>query len=303
MHVDANRLVEAIDQLTVQDLPATAVPAIESIDAAWRDMSGIRELLQTRYDILAATASGDTDLARALRRLSIPAIGNGLLCTGVDAQRRELARGGDYAERGAPSGSEARGSDGRESGVRETWTGNDPDCEFVYMLRHYDLVKERRSYSPWYVCNQFRWRLLMFPRRDHGLDEYMSVYLQCGGPVTEETEKIAETESEKGNTSWHCSVKFGLHLLHSSSPLAIACKEMKEEDACYRAIDLRSRSMASGPARGECADIVEEFYHVFRETSDDWGYELAPFSILQPGKYADHDMNLVFMVRIQVEGK
>lgn len=190
------------------------------------------------------------------------------------------------------------------------------DTQFAYVLRKYDSISESRVYSPWHYFGEFKWRLLIFPRGNHSSNHDLSVYLECGGPIAREenVQGISPNHpSPNGKesvvsplaiTAWNRPARFSLHLVHPLSPIAkhaiesdspLTDPSLVEPDSIDTPL---TRSVQSAP-RG---DLVKETSHLFRNNVTDWGFlEFAPFSNLQPGGYADDDMNVVIMVKIRLQ--
>lgn len=57
-------------------------------------------------------------------------------------------------------------------------------CEtnFFYVVHDYDKIEEEKVCSPWREFGGYRWRLLVYPKGDD-IDGYLSLYLECGGPL------------------------------------------------------------------------------------------------------------------------
>lgn len=190
------------------------------------------------------------------------------------------------------------------------------DTQFAYVLRKYNTISENRVYSPWHYFGAFKWRLLIFPRGNHSSNHDLSVYLECGGPIAPQDNLQPTSVSQPSPngkesvvatppvTSWTRPAKFSLHLVH---PLSAIAKHAIESDSPLTdpslvepdAVDSSlTRSLQSTP-RG---DLIKETSHVFRNNVTDWGFlEFAPFNNLQPGGYADDDMNVVIMVKIKLQ--
>lgn len=173
--------------------------------------------------------------------------------------------------------------------------------EFFYVLRGFDSA-EQKVYSPWEYFGGFRWRLLIFPfgnqtKKENQTDEYISVYLDCGGPSSSDVppepaaadeETVAEEPStDDGAKStaecvWKCSAKFWLYVLHSTS------------------VSLYNPVAPDMPASSN-ADIIRETCHDFSDTAHDWGFlEFGSHSRFAPGDFADEHMNIFLKVRIRL---
>eukprot|EP00178_Gracilaria_changii_P012140 TRINITY_DN342_c0_g1_i1.p1 TRINITY_DN342_c0_g1~~TRINITY_DN342_c0_g1_i1.p1 ORF type:complete len:750 (-),score=159.89 TRINITY_DN342_c0_g1_i1:11686-13935(-) len=116
----------------------------------------------------------------------------------------------------------------------------------------------------------------------------------------EEEEEEDGDERDDARVMWCRPTQFTMRIVHSTSPLARAAVrsgremfdsvETVEQSQWFRECDEASLY----------PDIKRHEYHVFRSSSDDWGFEIAKFCTLQPGLYADNDMNVVFVVRIML---
>lgn len=190
------------------------------------------------------------------------------------------------------------------------------DTQFAYVLRKYHAIAENRVYSPWHYFGGFKWRLLIFPRGNHSSNHDLSVYLECGGPIAPEGNLQPASVSHPSPNgkesvasalpanSWTRPAKFSLHLVHPLSPIAkhaiesdspLTDPSLVEPDVIDSSL---TRSLQSAP-RGE---LVKETSHIFRNHVTDWGFlEFASFNNLQPGGYADDDMNVVIMVKIKLQ--
>lgn len=173
-----------------------------------------------------------------------------------------------------------------------------PDCkfetEFAYVLRRYDKILEQRLYTPWHAYAGFRWRLLIFPHGNATDLGYISVYLDCGGPLTQPPLEVSgdcnqhqEKEGvEKEGGDWEKTAEFELKLIHPDSTMG-------------RAWLGKGGQGPSLPTEGSFG--VKKSWHKFLRVDRDWGFlEFAPFDVLQPGGYADEELNVVIGVRICV---
>lgn len=190
---------------------------------------------------------------------------------------------------------------------------------FTYVLRKYNTIVEKKVYSPWHYFGGFRWRLLIFPKGNQATSNNdISVFLECGGPSNGPTDPLPSFDSvshisAKGKeavvpsippTSWSRPAKFSLHLLHPSSPIAISslARDNAQFDRNLPDLDVLDSNLSSAAHTSTRSDIIKDTSHVFRDTASDWGFrEFAQFSILQPTKYADDDMNVTIMVRIRLQ--
>lgn len=193
------------------------------------------------------------------------------------------------------------------------------DTQFVYVLRRYNTIRESKINSQWHFFGGFRWRLLIFPRGNQTSSHDLSVYLECGGPVSHAAggdymSEYASAGSGKevavggvANINWSRPAKFSLHLVHPMSPIGRASlKDETENENALLDVDVTDSNLGlTGVGAGvhaPRADVVKETSHIFRETASDWGFlEFAPFASLQPMQYADDDMNVVIMVRIRLQ--
>lgn len=191
------------------------------------------------------------------------------------------------------------------------------ETHFVYVLRRYDKIPDNKVYSPWHNFGGFQWRLLIFPKGNQSSSHDLSVYLECGGPIPRLTAPEYGTTSngkEVGispaatNTKlvWSRPAKFSLHLIHPMSTIGRAhlapVKDDQDPEGGLSDVDVSEGNLGvSSPMLGARQDTPKETSHVFRDNASDWGFlEFAPFATLQPGQYADDDMNIVIMVRIRL---
>lgn len=198
-------------------------------------------------------------------------------------------------------------------------TEDNRDTEFVYVLRRYNTIPDSKIYSPWHFFGGFRWRLLIFPRGNQTSSHDLSVYLECGGPVSRaaggnDMSEYAGVGNGKeiavggvANIHWNRPAKFSLHLVHPMSPIGRAnLKDETENDNALSDVDVTDSGLGvTGIGAGvhtPRGEIVKETSHTFRETASDWGFlEFASFTLLQPMQYADDNMNVVIMVRIRLQ--
>lgn len=195
----------------------------------------------------------------------------------------------------------------------------DDNCEtrFVYVLRQYDSISDSRVHSPWHYFGGFKWRLLIFPKGNQSSNHDLSVYLECGGPIVK-NEVAPQSASNRAppngkesvmdpipSHAWNRPAKFSLHLVHPSSPVARVALDSDIRFSDPPAVadsDLLDSALSHHPMQQSPRDVVKETSHIFRKNVSDWGFlEFAPFSNLQPGRYADDDMNVVLMVKIRLE--
>lgn len=190
------------------------------------------------------------------------------------------------------------------------------DTQFSYVLRKYDSIAENRVYSPWHIFGSFKWRLLIFPRGNHTSNHDLSVYLECGGPCTREDQAPPAPVSNhpmspNGKeavvatlppTSWSRPAKFSLHLLHPSSPIYKAAVNSDAALSDPSLADLDVTDDPHLPQPTHRSDLMKGTSHLFRPHVSDWGFlEFAPFSSLQPSSFADDEMNVVIMVKIELQ--
>lgn len=193
------------------------------------------------------------------------------------------------------------------------------DTEFVYVLRRYNTILDNKVHSPWHIFGGFRWRLLIFPRGNQTSSHDLSVYLECGGPVSrtaggDDLSEYAGIGNGKeiamggvANVPWSRPAKFSLHLVHPMSPIGRAhLRRETENENALSDVDVTDSNMGRGGVGGGVLvsrnDITKETSHIFKESASDWGFlEFAPFTSLQPKHYADDDMNVVIMVRIRLQ--
>ncbi|KAI0560718.1 hypothetical protein FGB62_103g02 [Gracilaria domingensis] len=189
------------------------------------------------------------------------------------------------------------------------------DSQFTYVLRAYNTIHDQRVYSPYHHFGGFRWRLLIFPKGNLSSNHDLSVYLECGGP----SQRSTHSNGPNGNDSivtnitsyaWGRPAKFWLVLLHPSSPSAVAALSSPQgvytlQSAAADHIAQQQQAAAEDAAASAThtrLEIVKEAVHNFKETASDWGFlEFAPFTKLQPGKYADDHMNVFIQVRIRLQ--
>lgn len=205
------------------------------------------------------------------------------------------------------------------------------DTDFAFALRKYDSIQQNKVYSPWHHFGGFRWRLLIFPKGNQSSSHELSVYLECGGPSNRvEFGPHAQQHGFSANgkeaavatmapLTWSRPAKFSLHLVHPSSPVAIKCLSMADDQDHYLSdldvsdsntganVSMTPAGRGGGVVGGvitavQRQDVVKETSHIFRENASDWGFlEFASFNMLQPMQYADEDMNVVIMVRIRLQ--
>lgn len=188
-------------------------------------------------------------------------------------------------------------------------TDDNRDTEFVYVLRRYNQIPETKVYSPWHIFGGFRWRLLIFPKGNQSSSHDLSVYLECGGPssrvpgaqhfgtAANGKETVVAGMNSSQLLSWNRPAKFSLHLVHPKSPIGKAHLESPDPAAALSDVDVVENGMS-----GTRGDMYKETSHTFRENASDWGFlEFASFQALQPGQYADDEMNVVIMVRIRLQ--
>lgn len=173
-----------------------------------------------------------------------------------------------------------------------------PDCtfetEFAHVLRRYDKIPEPRVYTPWHSHAGFRWRLLIFPRGNATQLDYISVYLDCGGPLAQPPQEVSSDSNqqpekegvETEGKDWEKTAEFELILVHPDSIMGRAW--------LGKGVDGRGRSM-------DGSFVAKESWHRFRRVERDWGFlEFASFDELQPGGFADEELNVIVAVRIRV---
>ncbi|CAN8063701.1 unnamed protein product [Agarophyton chilense] len=188
------------------------------------------------------------------------------------------------------------------------------DSSFTYVLRKFNTIQEQRVYSPYHHFGGFRWRLLIFPKGNLCSNHDLSVYLECGGPSQSPTHSAAPNGSDSivtniSSFAWSRPAKFWLVLLHPSSPAATAAlsstqgvRTPQPTAADQQAAVADNAANATTAAPQARLEIPREAVHNFKETASDWGFlEFAAFSKLQPGKYADDEMNIFIQVRIHLQ--
>lgn len=125
------------------------------------------------------------------------------------------------------------------------------------------------------------------------MDEFLEVYLTCGGPepsAMPDMDGLIEGEGVRGGLAWSRPARFSIRILKADHELAKECVA-RGGDRCVAA---EEGDVEGGPA--------EEDFHVFRDGADDWGFEMVRFDQLTPGSFADADMNIVFLVTISLQG-
>eukprot|EP00178_Gracilaria_changii_P021375 TRINITY_DN63550_c0_g1_i1.p1 TRINITY_DN63550_c0_g1~~TRINITY_DN63550_c0_g1_i1.p1 ORF type:complete len:1436 (+),score=245.45 TRINITY_DN63550_c0_g1_i1:339-4646(+) len=189
------------------------------------------------------------------------------------------------------------------------------DSQFTYVLRSYNATQDQRVYSPYHHFGGFRWRLLIFPRGNLSSNHDLSVYLECGGPSQRSTHSNGPNGTDSivssiSSYAWSRPAKFWLVLLHPSSPSAAAALSSPQgvyapQSAAADQTAAQRQTAADDSATNAVQarlEIIKEAAHNFKETASDWGFlEFAPFSKLQPGKYADDHMNVFIQVRIHLQ--
>ena len=173
------------------------------------------------------------------------------------------------------------------------------DTRFTFILRRYDTISDVKVHSPWHHFGGFRWRLLIFPKGNHTSDHDLSVYLECGGPDHPANGRDAVHITA---TPWRRPAKFSLHVVHPTSPVARAAMRDDPIPSQSGLADLDAADSNLLPAQPIPSDIMKETMHTFRGNASDWGFlEFASFGNLQPGQYADDEMNVVIVVKIHLE--
>lgn len=342
LHENLNRQISLIDEICAVDVSDVLVDALEDnwrhlygisemIQARYDILGGKRagDQEQTRLlDLCTRPPVGNGSFARTinrnLRKLWTDDVPNGIE---TDVMREmtdseDLTRDEDFGssprENFGPDMAITRDKFGSattwdrvaKAASKETKGRTQIDeGSFVYVMRCHDLVKERAIYSPWYYLGGFRWRLLLFPQADRRFDDLMNMYLMCGGPsdktrAEDDSRTNASANSVKdksGRDEWFCAVEFSMRLLHPTSP--IAKEGFRRDLGDFFDPSAPEESSSEESESGVYPDLVEEYSHVFRESSDDWGGGIAPFSMLQPGKYSDKNMNLAFLINIRLQSK
>lgn len=199
-------------------------------------------------------------------------------------------------------------------------------------LFSFDYILESRArtkaitkvFSPWHVLGGYLWRLMIFPMGNAQTD-FLSVYMQCGGPAEPhcrdrrasknesscENPGNSDDDDSKTSQSWECFAKLWLHVIDQSHPNVAnmstfpssRCHGVKEDVRCscecYYCtpyfVALRDRKIPEGK------DIVQHFEHTFTPKEDDWGFlELASFTRLESGVYKDQESNLRIKATIRL---
>lgn len=169
------------------------------------------------------------------------------------------------------------------------------ETQFVYVLRHYDKHPLPRFYTSWHSFAGFRWRFLIFPQGNQCTD-YLSVYLDCGGPLSQ---PVNEVEEEGGNgeadgeaeidlrrEQWSVKVEFDLKVVHPESLVGRAW--LRKGIKGWKGLE-------------DASSMAKSTSHIFLPHARDWGFlEFASFEDLQPGRYADEEMNVIVEVCLKV---
>ena len=165
--------------------------------------------------------------------------------------------------------------------------------QFCYVLRSYYSIKDKRVYSPYYVFGSYKWRFLIFPRGNKQNSPFMSVFLECGGPVVD-TSPPAD--------GWRRPTKFSLGIVHPSSPIYSAALQHDSRYPNTIFCDFNDNSTTPQPQHVVENKIRKDTSHTFNETQNDWGFpEFAPHVKLNPNHLCDEDYNIVLMARICYE--
>ena len=170
--------------------------------------------------------------------------------------------------------------------------------KITFVLRRYDTITDVSVHSPWHHFAGFRWRLLVFPKGNHVSDHDISVYLECGGPHHPANGRDGMHVTA---AAWRRPAKFSLHVVHPTSPVARAAMRDHPIPSQSGLPDHHAAESNVLPAQPTPSDIMKQTMHTFRHNATDWGFlKLTPFANLQPGQYADDEMNVVIVVKIHL---
>lgn len=185
-------------------------------------------------------------------------------------------------------------------------TANRFETTFSYIIPFGKLneTSANRIYSPWHVVAGFKWRLLIFPRGNNFYEEddfqHVSIYLDCGGPHTDDTPPDPDDDSE-WESFWRRPASFDLTLLcPSSTSTAVerspGIQALASSDADTIALD------SDDEDDGTINDIVKHASHVFCKGASDWGFSMfALTDRMCPGKYAEPNGDVTVMVKISFQ--
>lgn len=188
------------------------------------------------------------------------------------------------------------------------------ETTFSYVLPFGRLKEkpDKRMYSPWHVIAGFKWRLLIFPQGNNAYDEedfeHISVYLDCGGPHTSQSDPaIADVEGDDGDKRdpfWRRPACFTLHLISPSTMLTPVERIGTRRHASGASSASVPVSAASEDHDDQpVTDIVKEASHVFCKGASDWGFSVfaAISSMRRPGRYAEQNGDITLMVTVSFQ--
>lgn len=181
---------------------------------------------------------------------------------------------------------------------------------FVFVIRNYPEIAERKLLSVWQEFGGFRWTLLVFPKGDND-PLYMSIFLKCGGPLTPPHRTIQNSSGDgtlrplAPAENWSVTTKFNIRTLHHTSAISKAAVSGKDTSSM---IDVAALDAPGGndispkSPNGMGSEYTGTTKHTFSNNADNWGFpKLAPFANLKPPLYADKNMNVVALVHLQLD--
>lgn len=192
---------------------------------------------------------------------------------------------------------------------------------FSHVVRRADF-DYYRVYSAWHELLGYKWRLLIFPKGNKIDDEDMSVYLDCGGPISpaekkdnkEDVQESDDDDDKKSVTStadcnsWSRFASFSLHLMKSKmlndklDGSVQAAKVAGLEEDSPPLIMSQSTESFDSLFNEEMCGVCKDSSHSFTERVSDWGFlEFVSLSSLEEGPYADADGNITVMVAISFQ--
>eukprot|EP00737_Agarophyton_chilense_P002391 gb/GEZJ01002721.1/.p1 GENE.gb/GEZJ01002721.1/~~gb/GEZJ01002721.1/.p1 ORF type:complete len:653 (-),score=118.97 gb/GEZJ01002721.1/:25-1983(-) len=363
LHENLNQLFDMFGDLLELDGVEPSDPALVQLRSSWKHLRGITEMLECRYDLLCGYRHRDYRQTALVEAHMTPALGHSALSQAVNDDMRgvpsdtpqapaETREKMLYNEFSCKAGDEQQGSNEekapgqsvetiksksllprKKKNLTVSWADRQaPSIEFVFVLRRYDMINASVVRGAWHEFGGYLWRLIIYPRKEKGLEGFMWLYLQCGGScfdgedddgdenggnedaeeeeeegrteaneVDEQEEDECEDEREDGDrVSWCRPTQFVMRIVHSTAPLARAA--VRSGRVMFDSVETleQSKWYNESDEASLYPDIKRQEYHVFRSTADDWGYGIVRFCALQPGLYADNDMNVVFTVRIML---
>ena len=186
----------------------------------------------------------------------------------------------------------------------------------TYLLDALNKIQQKQVHSPWHIFDGFIWRLNIFPHGNSRKD-YLGMYLECGGPISNAQDCKMETEKESTEAAmydtnaaqktevWKYPTRLFFHLIHPSRVTKGGINRYQSAECAAEICGDNGHVIPEDSADEDVVmddglrplDLVKACVHTFRKSASDWGFhDLYPFAILTPGRYADENFNVALKV-------